>query len=335
MTHAQNIDLARLLSPDARRTPEMEALWQWIVAEDAKDPDTARVLTAQEHRALSARLNRRWNVDLPEMAQMETLDIPGLAGAPAMRARMFTPPDARPGCIFFIHGGGWVICSIETHEQMIRLLAQEARTRVLAIDYRLAPEHPFPAGLEDCQAAWRWLAAQGARTPGLDGPLAIAGDSAGANLALGTIMRESELKRRIPDAGLLFYGVFSSDLDSPSHRRFSTGYGLTQEGMSAFFDYYAPGTGPDSARHETLVQPLAAAEAVLARLPPLFLNAAGLDVLLCDSLNFVDRLRQAGARHEFVLHEGVHHGFMQFTLKLEEARRAVKLAADYFTRVLR
>ena len=165
--------------------------------------------------------------------------------------------------------------------------------------------------------------------------MAIAGDSAGANLALGTIMRESELKRRIPAAGLLFYGVFSSDLESPSYRRFATGYGLTQEGMANFFDHYAPGAGPDSARHETLVQPLAAGAAVLARLPPLFLNAAGLDVLLCDTLNFVQRLRHAGAAHELVLHEGVHHGFMQFTHKLEEARRAVKLAAAYFTQVLR
>ena len=322
-------ELARLLSPDARRSPEMEALWQWIVAEDAKDPDAAKVLTPQEWRAQSARLNRRWNVDLPEMAA-EAFDLPGLAGAPPIPARMFTPSDALPGCILYIHGGGWVLCDIKTHERTIRLLAREARTRVLAIDYRLAPEHPFPAPLEDCQAAWRWLAAAG-----IDGPLAIAGDSAGANLALSVILREGELMRSVPQAGLLFYGIFSSDLDSPSYRRFAEGYGLTRQDMRRFFDCYVPGTGPDSTRFDPLVQQVASSVAVLARLPPLFLNAAGLDVLLCDTLDLAARLREAGASFELAMHEGVHHGFLQFSARLEEARRAIGLAADFFARLRR
>ena len=248
---------------------------------------------------------------------------------------MFVPEQALPGCILYIHGGGWAFCDIATHERTMRLLARETRTRVLAIDYRLAPEHPFPAPLEDCQAAWRWLVAQAAHDAGLAGPLAVAGDSAGANLALSVILRESELKRPAPQAGLLFYGIFSSDLDSPSYRRFATGHGLTQAAMADFFDWYVPGAGPESPRHDPLVQQIAASEAVLARLPPLFLNAAGLDVLLCDTLGFAARLEEVGASFELQVHEGVHHGFLQFSSRLEEARRAMALAAAFFARTLR
>ena len=308
----------------------MQALWEWIVAEDAMDPDTSRTLIAKEGRALSARLNRRWNVDLPEMAQIEHLTLPGLAGAPAIPAEMLTPLGARPGCILFIHGGGWAYCDMATHQRAMRLLAQETATRVLGINYRLAPEHPFPAPLEDVLASWRWLVAQAGRDSRLAGPLGISGDSAGASLALSAIMRENELGRPVPHAGLLFYGVFSADLDSPSYQRFATGYGLTRETMAQFWDWYVPGTDPESPRFEKIIDQANAGEAVLARLPPLFLNAAGLDVLLCDTLALANRLAVVGAAHELVIHEGVHHGFMQFSARLEEARRAFRLAGEWW-----
>lgn len=332
MTRAQPPipDLARLLGPDARRTEEMQALWEWIVAEDARDPDTARTLTAQEGRALSARLNWRWNVDLPDMAQIEVLNLPGLAGAPPIPAEMLTTYGAKPGCILFIHGGGWAFCDMATHQRAMRLLAQETGTRVLGIDYRLAPEYPFPAPLEDVLAAWRWLVARAGHDVALAGPLGMAGDSAGASLALSAMMRENELGRPIPHAALLFYGVFSADTDSPSYQRFATGYGLTQETMAQFWDWYVPGTGPDSARFDKVVDQVSAGEAVLARLPPLFLNAAGLDVLLCDTLALAARLEAAGTAHKLVIHEGVHHGFMQFSTRLEEARRAFRLAGEWW-----
>ena len=325
-------DLTRLLSPKARRSADMEALWQWIVADDAKDPDSNRDLTAQEGRALYARLNRRWNIDLPEMAKIETLQLAGLSGAPNISAQLLTPTDAKPGCILYVHGGGWAFGDLASHQRTMRMLAQETGTRVLGIDYRCPPEHPFPAPLEDVLAGWRWLVSQSRGNPDLAGPLAIAGDSAGANLAVSCIMRENELGRAAPQAGLLFYGVFSADLDSPSYHRFSTGHGLTRERMAQFWDWYVPGSGPDSARLDPIVNQVAATESVLAKLPPLYLNAAGMDVLLCDTLAFAERLHAAGSAYELVVHEGVHHGFMQFSAKLEETRRAFKMAGSFFRR---
>jgi acetyl esterase len=214
----------------------------------------------------------------------------------------------------------------------MRLLAEATQTRVLGVDYRLAPERPFPAPLDDCVAAWRAVVAN-RHDPGFDGPLAVAGDSAGANLALAVILQEIGADRRKPDLGLLFYGAYDHDLDSPSYKRFAEGYGLTRAGMARFWEWYAPQGG--AAEANPLIYPAKASEADLARLPPLFLNAAGLDPLLCDTIDLAKRLEAAGVPHQFVMHDGVHHGFMQMSLRLPEARDAIRQAAVFFAEQVR
>ena len=327
-----SIDLVRLLAPDARRTPEMAGLWDWIQAEDAKDPAFGKTLTPSELRALQLRLSHKWNQDLPDVAEARRFTIPGLMGAPPVNVELIVPHHARPGALLQAHGGCWAFGNLDSHQRFKRLLAVETGTALLSVDYRLAPEHPFPAALEDMQAAWRWLVEQAKADARFNGPLAVTGDSAGANLALSLTLREQDLQRPAPQAALLFYGVFSDNLDSPSYLRFATGYGLTQELMQRCFNFYAPGEGPDAVRRDPLVSPLHASEAALARLPPLFLNAASLDVLLCDTLDFAKRLDSVGVSYELALHEGVHHGFMQFSAYLEEARRAIMLAGNFFNR---
>jgi acetyl esterase len=144
------------------------------------------------------------------------------------------------------------------------------------------------------------------------------------------MLHEIQAERRKPDLGLLFYGAFDADLDTPSYLRFKEGYGLTRAGMARFFDWYAPADGP-APRTSPLISPLRASEADLARLPPVFLNAAGLDPLFSDAIGFAMRLEAAGVPHRFALHEGVHHGFMQMSLRLPEARAAIRQAAAFFT----
>lgn len=335
MSAMDKIDLDHLLSSEARRTPEMNGLWEWIVAQDSKDPDFGRVLNAQESRAMMHRLAVRWNKDLPAMASIERFTVPGLGDAPPILVEMATPINAKPGCIVQLHGGGWAHGNLDTHQRSRLLLAQETGTRVLGVDYRMAPEHPFPKPLEDSQAAWRWVVQQSQVQPGLNGPLAVAGDSAGANLAAACLLRELQLGRPAPQTALLFYGIYGADFDTPSYLRFAEGFGLTREVMMRFFDWYVPETGPESARFDPVVSPLYASEALLARLPPLYLNAASLDVLLCDTLAFVQKLDKVGVPYELNVHEGVHHGFMQFSAYLEESRRAYQLAAHYFERTMR
>ena len=317
-------DLPRLLSPEAARTPEMQALWEWICEQDKGLPDTAK-MPIKQARPLQARLFARWNHDLPAVALAERLSISVAQGARDIRCEMVVPHKARPGCILFQHGGGWAFGDLESHERFTYMLAVETGLRVLAVDYRLAPEHPYPAGLNDACAAWAWLCDEAVGQPGMQGPLMMAGDSAGANLAMAAMLRGQDEGERAPAAALLFYGAYAADLDSPSCQRFAEGYGFTRARLAQLWDWYAP----RERRDEPFVCPGLADGAALAALPPLYLNAAGLDPLLCDTLDLAARLQALGARHALTIHEGMHHGFMQMSAELAEARRAFALAGRF------
>jgi acetyl esterase len=319
-------DLDRLLAPDVRRTPEMQAVKDWLDREDAGVPDWVG-LPPVEGRILAARANGRWNGDMPQVAAVTDVSIPGQGDAPEIPAQLIVPPDVGPGCILYLHGGGWAFCDLATHQGLMRRLAIAARTRVLGVDYRRSPEHPFPAPLDDCIAAWRWLRA-GSVENTQGGPLAVSGDSAGANLAIAVALNESEQGRPPPDLGLLFYGIYSADLASPSYMRFAEGYGLTRERMRKFWDWYAP----PQVRSDPLLSPVEATQAQLGELPPLYLNAAGLDPLLSDSLVLIEKLEAAGVDYAFDLHEGLHHGFMLMSPRLPAADSAIEQAAAFYRR---
>jgi acetyl esterase len=315
------IDIGRLIGPDAKRTAEMEALWAWIEEEDANFPNP-ETLPIDEQRRLIVKLNERWNVDQPQLAETRRIEVAGPAGPIA--CEWMAPTGARAGALLYIHGGGWAVCNLDTHRRLARLLAVRTGLCVLSVDYRLAPEHPFPAGLTDCVAAWRWLAGN------RQGPFIAAGDSAGANLALALALHEIQAARPAPDGLLCFYGAYTADLDSLSAKRFAEGYGLTRTRMEQFWNWYA---SPE-ARADPLVAPVEASEAMLAKLPPLFLNAAGLDVLLSDTLALAERLDAAEADYELVIHEGVHHGFMMCSPRLEEANVAIEKAAGFARKIV-
>lgn len=277
---------------------------------DLADPTTLR---PEAGRALSALTNLRWNAELPEVARAETTLIAELP------ARRIVPGnDTGTDAILHIHGGGWAFCSAATHEGAARRLALACAAPVVTIDYRLAPEHPYPAGLEDCLAAWRAL-------PG-DRRWSVAGDSAGANLALAAMLRLGAEGAAMPAQGLLFYGVYGADFDTPSYLAQAEGPGLTRAKMQRYWDWYAPW----DLRGEPTVAPLAAEDAALAALPPLYLNAAALDPLRSDSEALVARLRELGRADPFDLVEGVVHGFMQMGPALPEARQAFARAGEVF-----
>ena len=329
-THTDT-DLARLLGPAAKRSEDMQALWEWLVEQDKDLPDL-NTLPITQARKYRARQSARTNADLPEVAKDTRFDIPGTNGAPPVSCALIEPFDAEAGCLVFVHGGGWAFGDIESHARLARVLAIETKRRLLYVDYRLAPEHPYPAALDDTIAAWRWVVAKTASDPAFAGPLAICGDSAGANLAVAAMLREMEVSRRIPDLALLFYGVYDDDTDSPSYLRFAQGFGLQRAGMMRFWELYDPSETPGQPRMDPLLCPVRASESSLARLPPLFLNAAHLDPLLFDTVRFSERLDAAGATYEMHIHEGVHHGFMQQTAHLSEARRGLALAGDFMRR---
>lgn len=307
--------------PNDVPNPEMAAIMARLVAEDGHLPDPTTV-PAAEGRAQAEAGNVRWNRDLPAM-ETAALTLPG--GDDLRPARLFRPPSAR-GAILYVHGGGWAFCSLDTHDRAMRCLAEATGMAVIGIDYRLAPEYPYPAGLDDAVAAWRALP----EVLGLSGPIGVSGDSAGANLALALMLREQEAGRPLPEFGLLFYGVYAVDHDTDSHRRFGPGgYGLTSAKMIRYRDWYAP---DPATWQEPQVSPLAASDDALRALPPLYLNAAGLDPLLGDTLALEARLRAIGRADPVRVHRGVIHGFMQMTSALAEARTAFAEAGAWARR---
>lgn len=300
-------------------SPQMQAILDRLAIEDAGQPDPT-LRPAHEGRAQAAAANARWNVDLPEMAQIQEMQISGPNGA--IPCRILTPLGTPRGTILYIHGGGWAFCSMATHERCARVLAIEAQATVVLCEYRLAPEHAFPAGLEDCCAVWAALAGGQGEFATLKAPFALSGDSAGANLALAVMLDDGPK----PDCGLLFYGVYDTDFASPSYVECAQGPGLTRDKMRRYWDWYAE----ESLRAAPQITPMRAEDAALKALPPLYLNAAEIDPLRSDTERLFARLSKLGRKDRFHLHGGVVHGFLQMTNVLEEARLALRYAGTAF-----
>ncbi len=196
-------------------------------------------MTPADARAEAEVRNAYWNEDPPALDDVRMLTIAGPRGP--LRLRLYTPSGGagRLPCVLYIHGGGWVICSLDTHDGICRRLALAGGFMVASVDYGLAPEHPFPHGLDDCLAAIRWLAEHGAAEGADPTQLALAGDSAGANLALAACIALRDHGESLVRAAALVYGVFSADNDSPSHVAFGDGrYVLSTAAMEWFWDHY-------------------------------------------------------------------------------------------------
>jgi len=309
-----------------RRTPGLEALWQRVQAEDAALPDIMQ-LPLDAARRQFGRINERWNRHLPRGARsrIEPFSIPAPGGRDLGALRVLPPGGARAsvGTIVHLHGGGWVFGSNETHLGAQARLAERSGCTVIGIDYGLAPEAPYPHGLNDSAWAWRWLRAHAGKEAAR--PWCLAGDSAGANLALALMLDLRHAGEPLPDAALLFYGVYDADHDTASHRRCGDGsFGLSSAKMAWYRAHYlAGGARADDPR----VSPLRAAS--LLGLPPLLVTAAELDPLHDDSVQLAARLAQEGVDHRFIRYPGLHHGFMQMAAFLPEADRAFDDAAAF------
>lgn len=238
--------------------------------------------------------------------------------------RIYTPVaaggDALPVLVYF-HGGGWVIGDLETHDALCRTLANEAGCKVVAVDYRLAPEHVFPAAVDDCYAALKWVEANGASI-GVDATrIAVAGDSAGGNLAAVISQLAKEEKGPKISFQLLIYPVTDTDIDSDSYHANESGYILERDGMIWFFDHYLA----DADRSDPRISPLKAQS--LVGLPMAYVVTAGFDPLRDEGRAYADALKAAGVATEHVNYDGMIHGFFNLQGVLDVSREAVKAAA--------
>lgn len=313
-------------SSSAKPVPnaEMAKILNRLAADNAGVPDPI-TLPPADARAIAAQNSKQWNRDMPDMSRIDEMRFPTSQGHD-VAARLFTPENKLHGLILFIHGGGFANGSIESHEHIARGLADESQRAVLSVSYRLAPENPFPAGLDDCITVFRALDKVRSDYPWTDGPVAISGDSAGANLALALMLHEQDKGLPCPDFALLFYGVFTADFDTSSYIEHGDGPGLTRAKMIHFFDLYAP----VNQRADCLVAPITATDNALKNLPPLYLSAAEIDPLFSDTQNLLTRLNALGRHDQSRIYAGVTHGFMHMVSALSEARAAITDAAKVF-----
>ena len=237
----------------------------------------------------------------PGMAQVRDLAIPTRGGE--IPGRLLVPSADPKGLVVYLHGGGWVLCCIDDFDTLARQLAHDSGCAVLLVDYRLAPEHPFPAPLEDSEDAVLFAAGLAGREFSRPLPVAVAGDSAGANLATVAARR---LRGRVELAcQALIYPVADCDFDRPSYRERSDGMPLKRKDMEWFFAHYAPRdawAGPD-------ISPLRAKD--LSGLPPAVVTLAEYDVLRDEGLAYARALEAAGVPVTLREAEGLTHGFIR------------------------
>lgn len=258
-----------------------------------------------------------------EVAEVRDLVVPGPGGNVPVRLYRPAGDGLLPGVAYF-HGGGWVVGSIDSFDTVCRRLANASGAAIASVGYRLAPEHVYPAPLEDCIAATRWLLGEG-EALGIDtARIAVAGDSAGGNLAVGVARR---LRADVRFQALV-YPVCDAGLDTPSYREFSEGFGLTAVGMQRFWNLYL--AGEDGGDPDT--SPLRATD--LAGLPPAFVLTAECDVLRDEGEAFAAALREAGVEVEHRRYDGTIHGFWRWLAKAQVTHRAVEEVAGALRRGL-
>lgn len=277
-------------------------------------------LSPEEARANSARTPTRCRLPEPR-PEISDLDIPGPgSGIPL---RVYRPDRSRrlPVIVYF-HGGGWVLGSIESHDALCQQLAIRVPAVVVSVGYRLAPEYRFPAALEDCVAATTWVAACARELGGDPTRLAVAGDSAGGNLAAVTAIQARDHGGPAIAYQLLVYPVTDSSMGSASYQANAEGYMLTAAGMRWFWDLYL---GPDGQVDNPLASPVKAPD--LAGLPPAFVITAEFDPLRDEGEHYAELLRNAGVETRLSRYSGMIHGFFGMNRLIDAADRAIEEAS--------
>jgi len=256
------------------------------------------------------------------LARVEDLTLPAGDGTP-LAARLYAPSNdghTQLPALLFMHGGGFTIGNLETHDSFVRQIALRSGAAVLALDYRLAPEHRFPTAVDDTWAALRWLA-QHAAALGLDATrLAVGGDSAGGTLAAVAAIHARNIGLRLCLQVLITPGT-TAYADTPSHRAFAHGFLIDAETIAWFFDQYIA----HDQRHDWRFAPLEASD--VDGVAPACVVLAECDPVVDEGVAYADKLRAAGVAVELELVRGVTHDFIKMGRVLPEAGAAQALIA--------
>lgn len=304
--------------------PQAQALIDLMIS---KGIPPVQQLTPQEAR--QAYLERRY-FSQPDPEPVESLDnftVPGPGGSIPVRSYRPTGTAASnvlPVLVYF-HGGGHVIGSIDTHDSLCRQLCNASGCQLISVDYRLAPEHPFPAAFDDCVTVTRWVHAQADMLRIDPARIAVGGDSAGGQLAAAVTLAMRDAGECSLAFQLLIYPVTNMRDSSPSVMSKDKGYVLTKASLDYFYGHYVPAAQD---RGDWRISPLLAASH--AGLPPAFVLLAGQDPLVDEGRDYADRLSAAGVATQCVCFERQIHGFLPMGRLIDEANTAVRLCATVF-----
>jgi acetyl esterase len=264
----------------------------------------------------------RFSGEPQAVAAVRDLHIESPSGS--ILLRLYLPDSSPPHpAVLFLHGGGWALGSIELSDPLCRALCRASRTLIASVEYRLAPEHRFPAGLDDAYAALCWLNANAPEIGAVPGQLAVCGDSAGGNLAAAVSLMSRD--RRGPAIALqvLIYPAFDPTLGEASMQTLSAGYGLTAGEMQLFWELYLK-SPEDGAK--PYASPLR--ETNLKGVAPALIITAEYDPLVDEGERYAAQLRDAGVPARTVRYPGMIHGFMSYLGRVDAARAAVAECAD-------
>lgn len=262
--------------------------------------------------------------DAPEMSLVEDFEIKGPASS--LKLRHYRPinksVNTSLGALIYFHGGGCVIGDLDTHDVLCRQLSNFAGIAVISVDYRLAPENPFPAAADDCIFATEWVFEHAEQLHIDNSRIAVGGDSAGGNLAAVVSLALRDQSKHQPVFQLLIYPMTDARANTPSMTSNGVGYLLTKDAVNYYHNHYMPNF---SDRLTWKASPLLADH--LENLPPALVITAGYDPLLDEGLLYADKLSAAGVPTQYVCFERQIHGFILMGRIIDEANTAVALCS--------
>jgi len=302
--------------------PQARALLKLM---EEKGVPATHTLTPAEARAFYRERRTFTQPDPPEVGAVRDLEARGPAGPIPLRS--YRPAGSRADevlpVLVYYHGGGWVIGDLDTHDVLCRQLCNLSGCAVIAVDYRMGPEHRFPAAVDDALAAARWVRAQAGALRVDASRMAVGGDSAGGNLAAAVALAARDAGDLPLAFQLLIYPATDQRRGAPSHTANGQGYLLTQESMKYYHDHYIADPAHDL---DWRASPLLASSH--AKLPPAFVLTAGYDPLRDEGLQYAQALSAAGSRATLVNFERQIHGFITMGRVIDEANAAVQLCAS-------
>jgi acetyl esterase len=295
--------------------PELIAAGKLLQEKGYVVPDRT-VAPLSEVRAAQDRVGTFLGADSVPLQSERTVMLPGPHGD--VPCRFYYPEGVdSPACIVYLHGGGFMQGSLDSWDHFLRDLVRQSGVAVLSVDYRLSPEVKFPVAFDETVAMVRLMAKNGA-SQGIDPRrLAVGGDSAGANLALAAAVALRDAGEKALSFQLLLYGVYSTEVESPSWQRFGQGAGLSQTQMRWIFETYLESPAQ---QNDWRVAPLLAD---MKGLPPAHLIVGSLDPLLDDSSKLAAKLKAAGVPATLTVYQGINHGFIRYGRLIRTARTAV------------